>query len=127
MEKKKIKLNNTWTIENFEERVMNEEKLNNIVSLQKKLLVNAYHLTKVNGIIVYSTCSFTRSQNEDVVSYVLDQNEETKGKLVLIDPFPEDILAKMPVTPGYLEKTIRFDPKTSKSGGMFIAKLRKIK
>ncbi len=120
-------MNNTWTIDNFEERVMNEEKLNNIVSLQKNLLINAYRLAKINGIIVYSTCSFTRSQNEDVVSYVLNQNEETKDKLVLIDPFPTEVLSNMPVAPGHLEKTIRFDPKTSQSGGMFIAKLQKIK
>jgi len=32
----------------------------------------------------------------------------------------------MPIMSGSIEKTIRFDPKTSKAGGMFIAKLQKI-
>jgi len=126
LERKKMKINNEWTFESFEDRVMNEEKLNNITSLQKNLVVNAFSLLKPQGILVYSTCSFIKAQNEDVVKFLLEECPETKGRLEVIDVFDPSIRPNIPCREGFLEKTIRFDPKTSNTGGMFISKLRKL-
>jgi len=89
LQDKKLKTNE-WSNEDFEQRVMNKEKIENITNLQKSLCLNAFKLLKVEGILVYSTCSFTQAQNEDVVEFLLNESESTKGKLVLIDPFDSD-------------------------------------
>ena len=122
---KKIK-SNKWSIQDFEERVMNKEKIDNITNLQRSLCVNGFKLLKPGGILVYSTCSFTKAQNEDVVNYLLNENEDTRGKLILIDAFDEKKMQNMEFKKGLIEKTVRFDPMSTKSGGMFIAKMTKI-
>lgn len=43
-----------------------------VTKLQKRLIMNAFHLVKEDGYLVYSTCSFCASQNEDVVQWLLD-------------------------------------------------------
>ncbi|KAJ0097297.1 hypothetical protein Patl1_29096 [Pistacia atlantica] len=42
--------------------------------LQLKLLTNGFRLLKVGGSLVYSTCSLTVAQNEDVVEQFLKEN-----------------------------------------------------
>lgn len=44
-----------------------------VTKLQKRLILNAFHLLKEGGYLIYSTCSFCQSQNEDVVMWLLDQ------------------------------------------------------
>ncbi|XP_055855131.1 tRNA (cytosine(72)-C(5))-methyltransferase NSUN6 [Episyrphus balteatus] len=46
--------------------------------VQKKLLRNAVGLLKINGVLVYSTCSVTEEENEGMVQWVLEQFPEMK-------------------------------------------------
>jgi 16S rRNA C967 or C1407 C5-methylase (RsmB/RsmF family) len=114
---------NEWTMEDFKERVLDKKKLQEITNLQMNLLRNAFHLVKPGGTIIYSTCSFIKAQNEDIVFNLC---EEEKGKVELVEVFPEEIKKELKCVEGFLKKTVRFDPITSKSGGMFIAALKKI-
>eukprot|EP00268_Persea_americana_P055340 TRINITY_DN6426_c0_g1_i3.p1 TRINITY_DN6426_c0_g1~~TRINITY_DN6426_c0_g1_i3.p1 ORF type:complete len:111 (+),score=11.10 TRINITY_DN6426_c0_g1_i3:1715-2047(+) len=43
-------------------------------SMQLHLLTNGFRLLKVGGTLVYSTCSLTVGQNEDVVERFLSRN-----------------------------------------------------
>jgi len=88
--------------------------------LQRQLILNGFHLVKSGGILVYSTCSYTRRQNEDIVQWLL--RNETTAELVDID-VPS--FAYCPAVPGLLPRTLRFSPAASRTGGLFIAKLRK--
>ena len=126
LERKKMKINNEWTFESFEDRVLNEQKITNITTLQKNLVRNAFSLLKPGGILVYSTCSFIKAQNEDVVKFLIEECPETKGKLEVIDVFDPSQRVIIPCREGFLEKTVRFDPKTSNTGGMFISKMRRL-
>lgn len=45
-----------------------QQRIVDVCKLQYNLLCNAFKLLKVNGHIVYSTCSLMKSQNEDVIS-----------------------------------------------------------
>ncbi|OHD10597.1 MAG: hypothetical protein A2086_09505 [Spirochaetes bacterium GWD1_27_9] len=58
----------------------NVEKLSN---LQKKLLKSAVLATKINGIIVYSTCTLNVFENEKVIDYILKETD-VKVKVVPI-------------------------------------------
>jgi 16S rRNA C967 or C1407 C5-methylase (RsmB/RsmF family) len=71
---------------------------------------------------VYSTCSFIRAENEDVVQWLLEQDKSAK----LIAPFDQDCgvdVKCVPYKKGYIENTIRFDPITSNTSGMWYHKL----
>ena len=41
--------------------------------LQKKLMASAVRLAKPGGTIVYSTCTFSKEENEDIVVWALDR------------------------------------------------------
>ena len=114
---------NEWTMEDFKERVLDPKKLQEITNLQINLLRNAFKLVRNGGTIIYSTCSFIQAQNEEIVGKLL---VEENGKVELIEVFEQHVKKDLGCVEGFLKKTVRFDPITSRSGGMFIAALRKI-
>jgi 16S rRNA (cytosine967-C5)-methyltransferase len=65
--------------------------IRNLNTLQSKLLAKAASLVKVEGVIVYSTCSIEPEENFEIVKKFLDENpnfkfESAKGK------FPDEII-----------------------------------
>ena len=98
--------------------------------IQKNLLSSAIELLKINGEIVYSTCTHAPEENEEVIDFVLEQ---FKGKIIL-----ETI--KLPVKCRFgltkwsgqeydnkLTKSCRIYPQDNDTEGFFIAKLRRIR
>ena len=93
-----------------------------LAKLQKKLLKSAYEALKVNGIMVYSTCTLNKEENEKVLDWainnlnlkLIDINIDIKGKM---QGFNENLDKS-------IKKAIRILP-TKKEEGFFIAKLRK--
>jgi len=80
--------------------------------------------------MVYSTCSFCTSQNEDIVQYLLDTCPA--ARLLPIQLATQSTSASesdenivIPWDKGSLENTMRFYPKSSMTSGMFIAKITK--
>jgi 16S rRNA C967 or C1407 C5-methylase (RsmB/RsmF family) len=57
--------------------LMNATKLSMLVELQKKLASTGFCLLKPGGIMVYSTCSLSQEQNENVVSWLLERFSDT--------------------------------------------------
>lgn len=53
------------------ERMLNAERLEALGRLQRALLLNGFNLLRPGGRLVYSTCSLTTAQNEDVVRWFL--------------------------------------------------------
>ncbi|XP_020580548.1 uncharacterized protein LOC110024747 isoform X2 [Phalaenopsis equestris] len=108
-----------WGWPTFQRRVLDAKRTQNLTTLQLALLTNGFRLLKVGGSLVYSTCSLTVSQNEAVVEQFLSRNP--KAELMKVDS------AKMwRCRSGGILQTVRFDPKTSQTSGLFIAKFRKI-
>jgi len=93
-----------------------------ISNLQKKMLFSAYDALKPGGELVYSTCTYAREENEDVVANLL-QNVPT-AELA-------DVGLDIPHDPGLSEhgaefrKCYRIYPQHLQSEGFFIAKIRK--
>lgn len=46
--------------------------------LQKKLIVQAWHLLKPGGTLVYSTCTMAPEENEAVIDYLLRHNDDVE-------------------------------------------------
>ncbi|KAI9184078.1 hypothetical protein H9P43_003131 [Blastocladiella emersonii ATCC 22665] len=91
--------------------------------LQRALLANGWRLLKPGGTLVYSTCSLTRRQNEDVVAWFLAQ---AGGEAEAV---PIDVHEQFPRAAAEVEgepfACLRMDPKRSRTSGMFVVKLVK--
>jgi 16S rRNA C967 or C1407 C5-methylase (RsmB/RsmF family) len=124
----KLKKDDRHTEEN--KRLTDPGKLGELVDLQRKLISSGFRLLKDGGTVVYSTCSLSEDQNEKVVKWLLESNEDA----VLIPiHFPLIKNTKF-VTEGSLAGTVRFypnlvqeaEPTTLLLGdGFFVAKIRK--
>ena len=108
-----------------------ETELTKLIDLQKRLIESGFRLLKPSGIMVYSTCSLSHRQNEQVVSHLLSQN---KGSATI---FPIKCLSiddQQLVQEGSIPGTVRFLPNletgpSSSSqfgGGFFLARIKKL-
>ena len=99
------------------------KELKSFPKLQKKLFDKAFQLLKPQGVLVYSTCTITLDENENLVKWAL---EKFKNHLKLVPTFP--ILG----LPGFglgdeAIKVQRFGPGNQDSTiGYFLAKFQKI-
>ena len=84
-------------------------------------------MLKPGGILVYSTCSFTRRQNEDIIKWFLQNNP-----YAYLEQIPGS--DKMPVANGFaneyndvpgINHAKRFSPLESRTSGLFVARVRK--
>ncbi|KAH6836433.1 S-adenosyl-L-methionine-dependent methyltransferases superfamily protein [Perilla frutescens var. hirtella] len=108
-----------WGWTTLPRRVLDAERTDDLTVLQLKLLINGFRLLKVGGSLVYSTCSLTVAQNEDVVERFL--LEHTSAKLLEIDA-----AKNWPCRQARIPKALRFDPLTSSTSGLFVAKFTKL-
>jgi len=92
-------------------------------NLQRNLLASGFRLLKPGGTLVYSTCSMSKTQNEDIVEWLL--REQPKAELVSV------VLDGGRGKEGLIKGTVRFVPELGSSsaefsgGGFFIAKMIK--
>lgn len=91
---------------------MSQNKISSIIQEQKNILQNALKYLKKDGILVYSTCSILKEENEDVVKSVLRGNINFKLEKININ-FNND---------GY----VTLYPDSKIKDGFFIAKIRRI-
>jgi 16S rRNA C967 or C1407 C5-methylase (RsmB/RsmF family) len=112
-------IKNDW--KDLEEKFLNKEKLKNLQELQRGLISNGFRLLKPHGILVYSTCSYSKAQNEDIVEWLLFTFKNSR--LIEIEGnFPKaPLLTDKPE----LQSCIRFSPKHSRTSGLFVAKITK--
>ncbi|WP_042271745.1 16S rRNA (cytosine(967)-C(5))-methyltransferase RsmB [[Clostridium] dakarense] len=93
-------------------------ELKELPSIQKTILENASKYVKVNGILVYSTCTIQDSENINIVNEFLNEND--KFELVPIDEINIDLDNQ---DKGYL----KIYPNIHGMDGFFIAKLKKVR
>lgn len=88
----------------------NKEEVSTLIETQRKLVVNASKYLKKDGVLVYSTCSIFREENEEQLNWFL---ENTNLKLEKVNYCNKnlDYIKLMPYELGY--------------NGFFICKLKK--
>ena len=101
-------------------KVFTKTLVNNSKSLQIELLKKASQILKVNGEMIYSTCSILKEENEQVLEEVLKQ-----GNLRIV-PIDNDLYKDIPMLPVTIPGTMCVCP-TEFYEGFFVAKLKKIK
>lgn len=96
----------TWSI----------NKVLECANIQKNLINSAYKMLKDEGILIYSTCTYSLEENEEQVAYMVN---ELNMELLDIKKYPG-------MTGGYKnDKVIRMYPHLNKGEGQFIALLKK--
>lgn len=102
------------------EKIFTKELIDRSVKTQKELIKKAVKVLKVNGELIYSTCSILKEENERVVEEILKS-----GNMEII-PIDSKIFESVPLLPVKLEGTICVCP-SDLYEGFFVAKLRKVK
>ncbi|HHU24220.1 MAG: 16S rRNA (cytosine(967)-C(5))-methyltransferase RsmB [Bacilli bacterium] len=55
---------------------MTQEKINELIELQKRILENASLFVKCHGTLTYSTCTINKSENEEQIEYFLSNHPD---------------------------------------------------
>lgn len=103
------------------------KKIKKLSSLQKYLLRSAISSTKIGGTIVYSTCTLSPEENEEVIEWVMEKtpNALTVEKITLPNIIVQNGLQKWRnKVYNYSKNCIRILPNGTMEG-FFIAKIKK--
>lgn len=96
-------------------RYKNLKETEELPRLQLKILQNQARYVKKGGLLLYSTCTVLRTENEDVVKAFLEGNQDfTTEPLPLPDIFPENETGILTLIPGQYD-----------TDGFFICRLRR--
>ncbi|MED4226045.1 16S rRNA (cytosine(967)-C(5))-methyltransferase RsmB [Neobacillus cucumis] len=96
-----------------------EQDIERLSSIQQDLLSSVAPLLKKGGILVYSTCTVDKEENEHTVKRFLENNPDFEGDLTFKSRMPEAI---QPLINGF---DLQIFPQDIGSDGFYIAALRK--
>ena len=103
-----------------------ENKSAQSANVQKELLEAAFDLVKEQGILIYSTCTFSPRENEDIVKWF---NSKFKGMVEPIKPNMEQgwgiVEELIPQERGNDQKIYKFYPHKLKGEGFFTTAFKK--
>jgi len=97
---------------------MTEEKLTELVSLQRQILAQAASYVKPGGVLVYSTCTINPDENEGNVRWLLAQGGFELESLV---PYISQQIEGAEPESGMIQLL----PGQNRCDGFFLARLRK--
>ena len=96
-------------------RYKDPDTMKDLPALQLQILENQSRFVKPGGILMYSTCTLVRAENESVVETFLQKNREfILEPLPLPNNFPENKTGMLALIPGQYD-----------TDGFFIARLRR--
>ena len=104
-------------------RTWSKKTVNELAKLQKKLLKSAYEALIPGGVLVYSTCTLNKKENEEVLEWALE-NLELKLLDINLD-LREKLQGFNKGLNKEISKAIRILPSKNMEG-FFIAKFKKI-
>lgn len=82
-----------------------------------EILKSADKMLKENGILIYSTCTFSKEEDEDIVSFLVNELD--------YEVLPANPLLKEFTKEAGIKETLKFYPFTGKGEGQYMALLRK--
>jgi len=97
---------------------MTQKKQDDLVELQRKILDTIYKYVKVDGTLVYSTCTIGAAENQENIKWFL---ENYPFKLESIDAYIPKELHSKTTKIGYMQLL----PGVHKTDGFFIARLKR--
>jgi len=95
-----------------------QEQLADLVKLQSKILENAKIYVVKGGVIVYSTCSLFKKENEEIIEKFLESNPDYQ-----LQDFPDNSYADYKISTGLY----RVNPAIHQLAGSFAARIVRIR
>ena len=96
-------------------RYKDPDTMNELPGLQLRILLNQADYVKPGGVLMYSTCTLVRKENEGVVEKFLRQRPDfCLEPLPLPEPFPENSTGMLALVPGEYD-----------TDGFFICRMRR--
>ena len=96
-------------------RYKDPDTMNDLPGLQLQILTNQARYVRPGGVLMYSTCTLVRKENEGVVEKFLKANPDfSLEKLTLPENFPENTTGMLTLVPGEYD-----------TDGFFISRLRR--
>lgn len=112
-------------------KTYNPSQLHQITSIQRKLFKRAFELLKVDGILVYSTCSMDPEENEFIVHWALKEFEDS----IVLENIELDGVEKRKTVSQFegveisleiQQKVLRIWPHHYDTNGFFVSVFKKI-
>jgi len=114
--------------------------MNELIDLQKRLIESGFRLLKRGGIMIYSTCSLSSKQNEQVVLWLLKEHKDAFTISVSFSRHDKKSSKDLSfIDEGSIPGTVRFNPKVNELedahgqvgrllpvSGFFLAKLGRL-
>ena len=108
--------------------IWNQDVIKRLAGAQRQLLQTGFNCLEPSGVLVYSTCSISPEENEAVVSWLLEKNQEAKLEQIHLEG-----LKTSPIVLEYgkekyseeLKRCIRIWPQDNDTEGFFIARIKK--
>ena len=103
-------------------KIWNPNMYKKLSNIQKQLIQHAFSLLKENGILVYSTCSISPEENEEVIEFLLKNHDNAR-----IEKIDLNIKNSESVTNNKeVKNCLRIWPQDNDTDGFFIAKIKKV-
>jgi NOL1/NOP2/sun family putative RNA methylase len=107
-------------------RIWKKRDVDALSRLQKDLILSAYRCLKPGGLMVYSTCSFDPSENEEVIDFLLSNTDAEIEKVDLplkshesFTEFDGKVFDKS------VRKCLRIHPQDNNTEGFFVVRVIK--
>ncbi len=108
----------------------NESLVRSLSKLQKRLILSAFDSLKENGVMVYSTCTLSPEENEEVIDFLLKNREG----VILEEIKVEGLKHREGITSweskeysSEVKKCARIWPQDNDSEGFFICRIKKLR
>ncbi len=95
---------------------LNKSSINSYSEMQWNMICAAAKKVKKDGFLIYSTCSITREENEDIIWKFLSLNYDFELVTIEVDGLTRGL---------YMNECVRFYPHKHRCHGAFIAKLKR--
>ncbi|MBV6445143.1 MAG: RsmB/NOP family class I SAM-dependent RNA methyltransferase [Ignavibacteriales bacterium] len=112
---KKDEVNKWWSI----------SSISRLLNLQLSLIIAAVKMLKPGGELVYSTCTLTTEENEEIVNKVIEKYPVELLPVSIPGSVEGFTKAGEKILSGEMRKTARILPWSANSEGFFIAKMTK--
>ncbi|SDQ61935.1 16S rRNA (cytosine(967)-C(5))-methyltransferase RsmB [Virgibacillus salinus] len=99
-----------------------EKDIYQLSEIQSDILEHIAPLLKKGGLLIYSTCTVDKKENEDVVEAFLEKNSD----FILDTSLFEDLPAMITGSPGITEMGLQIYPQTFYTDGFFLTRLTKV-
>ena len=109
--------------------IYNPKMIRKLCGDQKGLINNAFNILNKGGSLVYSTCSLEPEENEGVVDFLLNRNENAKVEKIKFKGLKTSDAILNFEGKKYnkeIKNTVRIWPQDNDTEGFFVSKIRKL-